>query len=64
MLTVPNQLLHLHFLRVGGGGDHRSFTNPPAMVPDALLASLFLNGTWLITDCLITVTDSLLVRGT
>lgn len=35
-----------------------SFTNPPSIVPTALLASLFLNGTLLITDCLITVTAS------
>lgn len=40
-----------------------SFTNPPSIVPTALLASLFLNGTLLITDCLITVTASLLVGG-
>lgn len=40
-----------------------SFTNPPSIVPTALLASLFLNGTLLITDCLITVTTSLLVEG-
>lgn len=40
-----------------------SFTNPPSIAPTALLASLFLNGTLLITDCLITVTASLLVEG-
>lgn len=38
-----------------------SFTNPPSTAPTALLASLFLNGTLLITDCLIRVTNSLLV---
>lgn len=39
-----------------------SFTNPPSIAPTALLGSLF-NGTSLIIDCIITVTDSFLVDG-
>lgn len=42
-------------------GNHLSFTSPPSIALTALLASLFLNGTLLITDCLITVTNSLSV---
>ena len=65
MLRVPSQqFLHPTSSESGGVvGNHMSFTNPPSIAPTALLASLFLNGTSLITDCIITVTDSSWLMG-
>lgn len=65
MLRVPSQqFLHPTSSESGGVvGNHMSFTNPPSIAPTALLGSLFLNGTSLIIDCIITVTDSFWLMG-
>ena len=65
MLRVQSQqFLHPTSSESGGVvGNHMSFTNPPSIAPTALLASLFLNGTSLITDCIIIVTDSSWLMG-